>query len=104
MAATTMLPVELAALRNAFGIESTASSRATAAVGRPAAASTGAVTRIAPWDVAAGALLISEAGGVLTDFDGGTRYLERGNVVAGPVGVAEDIRKAARGIVSEDTI
>jgi myo-inositol-1(or 4)-monophosphatase len=60
--------------------------------------------RLAPWDVAAGALLISEAGGVLTDFDGGTRYLERGNVVAGPVGVAEDIRKAALGIVSEDTI
>ena len=40
--------------------------------------------RLAPWDVAAGALLISEAGGVLTDFDGGTRYLERGNVVAAP--------------------
>ncbi len=60
--------------------------------------------RLAPWDVAAGALLIEEAGGVLTDFDGGKRYLERGNVVAGPPGVAEGIRSAARGIVTEETI
>lgn len=60
--------------------------------------------RLAPWDVAAGALLIEEAGGVLTDFDGGKRYLDRGNVVAGPRGVADGIRAAARGIVTEDTI
>ncbi len=60
--------------------------------------------RLAPWDVAAGALLIEEAGGVLTDFDGGRRYLERGNVVAGPQGVVEGIREAARGIVTEETI
>jgi len=60
--------------------------------------------RLAPWDVAAGALLIEEAGGVLTDFDGGKRYLDRGNVVAGPPGVADGIRRAARGIVTEDTI
>ena len=60
--------------------------------------------RLAPWDVAAGALLIEEAGGVLTDFDGGRRYLERGNVVAGPRGVVEGIREAARGIVTEETI
>ena len=60
--------------------------------------------RLAPWDVAAGALLIEEAGGVLTDFDGGKRYLDRGNVVAGPRGVVEGIRQAARGIVREETI
>ena len=60
--------------------------------------------RLAPWDVAAGALLIEEAGGVLTDFDGGKRYLERGNVVAGPRGVVDGIREAARGIVTEETI
>ena len=60
--------------------------------------------RLAPWDVAAGALLIEEAGGILTDFDGGKRYLDRGNVVAGPRGVAEGIREAARGIVTEETI
>jgi myo-inositol-1(or 4)-monophosphatase len=60
--------------------------------------------RLAPWDVAAGALLIEEAGGVLTDFDGGKRYLDRGNVVAGARGVADGILRAARGIVTEDSI
>ena len=60
--------------------------------------------RLAPWDVAAGALLILEAGGEITDFDGGQRYLERGNVVAGPPGVVAGLRRAARGIVTEDAI
>ena len=60
--------------------------------------------RLAPWDIAAGALLIEEAGGELTDFDGGDGYLERGNVVAGAHGVAAGIRAAARGIVSEASI
>jgi len=60
--------------------------------------------RLAPWDIAAGALLIEEAGGVLTDFDGGSGYLERGNVVAGSAGVAAGLRAVARGIVDEKTI
>lgn len=38
--------------------------------------------RLSPWDVAAGALLIEEAGGVITDLDGGDAYLTSGNVVA----------------------
>jgi myo-inositol-1(or 4)-monophosphatase len=59
---------------------------------------------LSPWDIAAGALLIREAGGSVTDFDGGERFLERGNVVAGTSGVAEGIRRAARGIVTEDSI
>ena len=36
-----------------------------------------------PWDVAAGALLISEAGGLIGDLSGGEDYLKTGNVVAG---------------------
>ena len=32
--------------------------------------------RLSPWDIAAGALLIEEAGGVLTDLDGGDDFLE----------------------------
>ena len=59
---------------------------------------------LSPWDIAAGALLIREAGGEVTDFDGGNRFLERGNVVAGSPGVAEGLRGAARGIVTEDSI
>jgi myo-inositol-1(or 4)-monophosphatase len=34
------------------------------------------------WDVAAGALLVREAGGVVTDWDGGDRFLD-GDVLAG---------------------
>lgn len=60
--------------------------------------------RLSPWDVAAGALLIEEAGGRLCDFDGGSRYLERGNVVAGSPAVAEELLEVARGIVSEGSI
>ena len=36
-----------------------------------------------PWDIAAGCLLILEAGGLVSDFAGNENYLESGNVVAG---------------------
>lgn len=36
-----------------------------------------------PWDIAAGALLVEEAGGVVTDFEGGGAYLDRGTIIAG---------------------
>ena len=36
-----------------------------------------------PWDMAAGALMIKEAGGIITDFSGKDNYLESGNVIAG---------------------
>ncbi len=35
------------------------------------------------WDMAAGALLIQEAGGIVTEPDGGTDYLKSGDIVAG---------------------
>ena len=38
---------------------------------------------LAPWDMAAGCLLISEAGGLVSDLSGGEDYLASGNVVAG---------------------
>ena len=38
---------------------------------------------LAQWDIAAGALLISEAGGTVSDLADGNRYLETGNVIAG---------------------
>jgi myo-inositol-1(or 4)-monophosphatase len=37
-----------------------------------------------PWDIAAGALILTEAGGFISDFQGGHTYLENGNVVCGP--------------------
>ena len=36
-----------------------------------------------PWDIAAGILLIEEAGGMVSDFKGGFDYFQSGNVVAG---------------------
>ena len=38
---------------------------------------------LSPWDMAAGALLISEAGGLVSDLRGEASYLETGNLVAG---------------------
>lgn len=38
---------------------------------------------LAPWDIAAGSLLISEAGGLVSDLAGESTYLETGNIVAG---------------------
>jgi len=38
--------------------------------------------KLAPWDIAAGALLVQEAGGLVSDFAGGHDYLQSGNVVA----------------------
>lgn len=49
--------------------------------------------RLSPWDLAAGVLLIEEAGGVVTDLDGGTGYLRRGNVVAGAPRVQAELRE-----------
>ena len=47
---------------------------------------------LGPWDVAAGALLVREAGGVVTDWKGDdAAWLESGDVVAGPAAVHEQL-------------
>ena len=38
---------------------------------------------LSEWDMAAGALLIQEAGGLVSDFSGGHGFLEKGQIVAG---------------------
>ena len=38
---------------------------------------------LGPWDIAAGNLLIQEAGGLIGDFEGNDGYLKSGNVVSG---------------------
>ncbi|MEY4719735.1 MAG: hypothetical protein RL563_2353, partial [Pseudomonadota bacterium] len=35
------------------------------------------------WDIAAGVLLIQEAGGVATDFSFNDKYLQSGNIITG---------------------
>lgn len=60
--------------------------------------------RLSPWDIAAGALLVAEAGGRITDLDGGERYLESGNVIAGAPGVQEELRAAVARHADETTL
>lgn len=60
--------------------------------------------RLSPWDIAAGALLIREAGGELSDFDGGGRFLASGNVLAGAPGVHRGLLDITRRHVDEATI
>lgn len=50
---------------------------------------------LSPWDVAAGGLLIEEAGGVVTDWNGGGDWLA-GNIVAGPPAVHEELMELTR--------
>jgi myo-inositol-1(or 4)-monophosphatase len=38
---------------------------------------------LSTWDIAAGCLLVQEAGGLVADFSGESGYLESGNIVAG---------------------
>ena len=56
---------------------------------------------LSPWDTAAGSLLIEEAGGRVTDIDGGDRFLETGNVVAGPAAVARELQKVIASVANE---
>jgi len=48
------------------------------------------------WDMAAGILLIQEAGGISSDFTGGHNYLTSGNLVSGNPKVFAEILKAIR--------
>ena len=50
-----------------------------------------------PWDIAAGALLVQEAGGVITDWEGGQAWFASGSLVAGTRGVARDLLGCFKG-------
>lgn len=59
---------------------------------------------LAQWDVAAGGLLVTEAGGVVTDFSGGQRWLERGNIVGASPRVHAELLSIIGRHVSEDAL
>jgi len=46
---------------------------------------------LSPWDMAAGTLIILEAGGMVSDFDGEENYLFTGNVVCGAPKIHEQL-------------
>lgn len=51
---------------------------------------------LAPWDIAAGTLIIQEAGGIVTDFNGGNNYLTTGNIIAGNQNISKIILEIVR--------
>jgi myo-inositol-1(or 4)-monophosphatase len=59
---------------------------------------------LSPWDVAAGSLLITEAGGLVSDFSGGQRWLERGNIVGAPPAVQRELVEMINRYVREDEL
>lgn len=52
-----------------------------------------------PWDMAAGILLIREAGGIVSDFDGQANYMKNGNIIAGGLKVHAAMLKAIRPVL-----
>ncbi|TAK48411.1 MAG: inositol monophosphatase [Xanthobacteraceae bacterium] len=48
---------------------------------------------LAPWDMAAGLLLVREAGGFVTDLDDGDQILEKGSVLAANAAIHRDLLK-----------
>ena len=51
---------------------------------------------LSPWDLAAGILLIREAGGRLSDFQGGEDYYQKGQIVAGNPKVFKELVKVVQ--------
>ena len=56
---------------------------------------------LSQWDIAAGALLVREAGGVISDIGGGEHFLDSGNVVAAGIKVHGAILNAIRPFLSK---
>ena len=49
---------------------------------------------LSAWDIAAGALIVREAGGITTDYEGDSNYLELGQVISGnPKIIGDMLRK-----------
>jgi len=47
--------------------------------------------RLSPWDLAAGSLLVEEAGGIVSDMDGGGDFMATGNLLCGSPGVHAEL-------------
>lgn len=52
---------------------------------------------LSPWDMAAGSLLISEAGGLVSDLSGESDYLTTGNIIAGTPKVFPPLMQVVQG-------
>jgi len=56
---------------------------------------------LSPWDVAAGSLLVREAGGRVSDFHGGEGYLHGGDIVASNGSIHEELLVRTRAVYPE---
>lgn len=54
------------------------------------------------WDIAAGALIVAEAGGLATDFAGGENYLESGNIIAANPKMLRTMAKVITQTITKD--
>ncbi len=52
---------------------------------------------IKPWDVAAGSILVREAGGFVSDCDGGAEIFAKGHVVAGNEAIQKELLRVLKG-------
>src|SRR5207244_10813793 len=57
------------------------------------------VTSLRAWDVAAGVLLVSEAGGRIGDFAGGSGFLRTDEVIAAAPGLFNPLREAIAAVL-----
>jgi myo-inositol-1(or 4)-monophosphatase len=60
--------------------------------------------RLSPWDIGAGILMVREAGGIVTDVDGGGASFRSGNVVAGGPAVHRELLGIVSRHASEEGI
>lgn len=51
---------------------------------------------LSPWDMAAGIILVREAGGLVSQIDGGERMLEKGDILATNSGINQHMRDLLR--------
>ena len=51
---------------------------------------------LSPWDIAAGIILVREAGGYVTDLEGGDTMLASGDILAGNEGILQDLLRTLK--------
>jgi len=51
-----------------------------------------------PWDIAAGVLIIQQAGGFVSDFKGGDQHFQNGSVLAANAGIFEEMKEVIGGL------
>jgi myo-inositol-1(or 4)-monophosphatase len=59
---------------------------------------------LSPWDIAAGAVIVREAGGTVTNLSGDDEIFARGNVLAATPGVHRDLLGVVRPLCRDDEI